>query len=130
MFEKIEVLRMARAMTDHAAQRQAVVARNIANADTPGFKAKDLEAFADSYQGAIGKLPLTATRAKHLADPFWSGGSPRFLVEEKGASPDGNTVTLEDEIARTADVRHEHEIALAVYRSGLNMLRTSLGRRA
>lgn len=129
MFERIETLRMARAMTDHAVARQNVVARNVANADTPGFKARDLEPFADSYRRPMGAPKMAATRAGHLADPFWNSAHPRELIERDGASPDGNTVSLEDEIARAADVKHGHEIALAVYRSGLGMLRTSLGRR-
>ena len=52
MFEKIEMMRMARAMGAHASHRQVTVARNIANADTPGFKAQDLQPFADSYRAA------------------------------------------------------------------------------
>ena len=43
-------------------------------------------------------------------------------------SPNGNTVSLEDEMVKAADVRHQHELALAVYSSALNILRTSLGR--
>lgn len=128
MFDRIETFRMARALTDHAVRRQTELARNVANADTPGYLARDLEDFSDTYR----KPPagdLLATRARHMPSPFWSGTNPREIVERNGASPNGNTVSLEDEMARSADVNREHEVALAVYRSGLDLLRTSLGRR-
>lgn len=66
---------MARAMTDHAAQRQKIVARNIANADTPGFKAKDLKSFADSYRGMGSPIGLRSTRPEHVAQSFWPGAA-------------------------------------------------------
>ena len=51
MFERIELMNMARAMTDHAARRQIVVARNVANADTDGYKSEQarLSTGADGY---------------------------------------------------------------------------------
>ena len=52
MFEKIEMLRMARAMGQHTQARHIEVARNIANADTPGFRAHDLQPFAETYRQA------------------------------------------------------------------------------
>ena len=68
MFERIDVMNMARAMTGHAAERQAVVARNIANADTPGYLARDVTPFADSYD-SISPAPLRGTDPRHLVDP-------------------------------------------------------------
>ena len=50
MFGKIELMDMAQAMARHAAQRQNVIAGNVANADTPGYKARDLTSFAESYR--------------------------------------------------------------------------------
>ncbi|MDO5611809.1 MAG: FlgB family protein [Paracoccus sp. (in: a-proteobacteria)] len=127
MFERITTLKMARAMTNHAVARQVVTARNIANADTPGYQAKDLEKFADSY-GRPSTSGMNATRARHITAPLWSGGSPRIIAETEGASPNGNTVTIEDEMMRSASVKRQHDLALGIYKSGLDMLRTSLGR--
>ena len=45
MFEKLELTRMAQALAAHAGARMAVIAQNVANADTPGYKAKDLPDF-------------------------------------------------------------------------------------
>lgn len=115
-------------MTDHAARRQVMTARNIANADTPGYQARDLAGFADSY-GRPGAPAMNATRARHMTEPLWSAGAPRVIVETTGGSPDGNTVSIEDEMVRSASVKRQHDLALGIYKSGLDMLRTSLGRR-
>ena len=41
MFEGLEIFQLAGGVARHAASRQAVVAQNIANADTPGYRARD-----------------------------------------------------------------------------------------
>lgn len=127
MFEKIEMMRMARAMGSHASQRQIAVARNIANADTPGFKAEDLQPFADSYRAA--SEPLRTTDARHLQVPDWSPATRRTTTET-GVSPNGNSVSLEEEMLKAAEVKRGHDLSLGIYRSALDLMRTSIGRRA
>ena len=128
MFERIEMMRMARAMGHHVAQRQIVTARNIANADTPGYKAADLPAFADSYRD--GPAPaMRTTRAGHLPPPAWADGAIRPITVEGQASPNGNSVSLEAEMVRAAELKRQHDMAIGIYRSALNLMRSSIGRR-
>ena len=47
MFQKLEVFRMSAAMAEHAGQRQAIAAQNMANVDTPGYQARRLASFSD-----------------------------------------------------------------------------------
>ncbi|MFD1807778.1 hypothetical protein ACFSHQ_05285 [Gemmobacter lanyuensis] len=49
MFEKLQIVRMAQALAGHAGARQGEIARNIANADTPGYRARDMPDFAAAY---------------------------------------------------------------------------------
>lgn len=125
MFETLDLTRMARAMSKHAGARLGLVARNIANADTPGFRAMDLPDFTSTYDPTQG---LRATRPGHLdvSQPTTSP-KPRFLGGA-AASPNGNTVSLEAEIQRTAVIRQDHDLALAVYRNTSEIIRASLGR--
>lgn len=128
MFERIEMMRMARAMGHHVAQRQIVTARNIANADTPGYRAADLPAFADSYRD--GPAPaMRQTRAGHLPPPAWADGAIRPITVEGQASPNGNSVSLEAEMVRAAELKRQHDMAIGIYRSALNLMRSSIGRR-
>lgn len=127
MFEHIEMIRMARSMTGHAAQRNVVVARNIANADTPGFKARDLKAFEESYRKG-GATPLRVTRAGHLTTPAFSPVNSREISTGGIASPNGNSVSLEEELVKTAELKKQHDLSLGIYRSALDLMRTSIGR--
>lgn len=125
MFETLDLTRMARAMAAHSGARLGVVARNIANADTPGFRAMDLPDFAETYRPSGA---LRTTRAGHLGDgPPAAGPEPR-PSGTSGAAPNGNTVSLEAELQRTALIRRDHELALAVYRNTSDIIRASLGR--
>lgn len=127
MFEKLEITRMAQALAAHAGARQTAVAQNIAQADTPGYRAVDLPDFAASYHEADAGMALRATRPGHLGAV---GEGPEFQVQtvRGAASPDGNTVSVETEMVKAVQVRQEHEMALAIYRSVADVLRTSLGR--
>ena len=125
MFEKLELTRMAQDMAARAGARIGVIARNVANADTPGFQAMDLPSFAETYQDREGAM--RTTRAGH----FGTADQPQDpqLRRAKGAgAPNGNTVSLEQEMVKTASVRQDHEMALAIYRNTSDIIRASLGR--
>ncbi|MES2143811.1 MAG: FlgB family protein [Pseudomonadota bacterium] len=127
MFEKLELTRMAQSLAANAGARLGVIARNVANADTPGYKARDLPDFAQTYAANDG-LAMRATRARHLGapdgatpvEPIFSGGS---------AAPNGNTVSLELEMVKSVEARQSHEMALAIYRATSDVIRASLGRK-
>ncbi|MEZ5715406.1 MAG: FlgB family protein [Paracoccaceae bacterium] len=130
MFEKLDLFQMASAMATHAGTRQAVVAENIANADTPGYRARDVVPFSALVSHEAGGFHTRASRDGHLH------GQRDSLVPEiveatvSEANPNDNEVTLEDEMLKAVEVKRQHDRALAIYRSGLNILRTSLGRGA
>lgn len=126
MFQKLEIIRMAEAMASHAGARQGVVARNIANADTPGYKAQDLPDFAQTYRvGNEGAM--LATRTGHLTQT--PASTPLIArVGTGSSSPNGNSVSLEGEMVNAVEVRQQHDLALAIYRNATDILRASLGR--
>jgi flagellar basal-body rod protein FlgB len=129
MFDRPQVMQVASALASHAARRQMAIAENVANADTPGYRARDLTAFAESYRSSADDAPRQ-TRPGHLGAVAGAGGAD--LVERTGAghlSPNGNSVSLEREMVASAAVRRDHDMALTVYRKSLDILRSSLGRR-
>lgn len=108
MMEKLELTRMSQGLAAHSGARLGLLARNVAHADTPGYRAMDLPRFAEVYRSSSGG----------------KGAEPLHLPRE----PNGNSVSLEDQMRRMADVRQAHEMALAVYRSTSGIVRTALGR--
>ncbi len=128
MFEKLEIFRMAQAMASNASARQAVIAENVAQADTPGYKARDIASFSDSYQNQFGVDMMRATRPGHIIERP-DALIPKIVEGAGSESPNGNTVSLETEMVKAAEVRQQHETAIAIYKNALGILRTSLGRR-
>jgi len=133
MHDGLDIFRLASARAGHAAARQAVIARNIAHADTPGYRARDLPDFAATHGTGPGpareSFPLIVTRPGHRAAPAHQPSSEARPVERPGdASPNGNSVSLESEMVGASQAKQAHDLALATYRSGLDLLRTALGR--
>ncbi len=129
MFGNLEIFAMARDLAQHAGARQSVVARNIVHADTPGYKQRDIAGFAESYHGTSSGFELRQTSDRHLASFKEAETSDVRIVRSATATPNGNTVSLESEILKAAELRLQHDMALSIYRSGLSVVRASLGRR-
>jgi flagellar basal-body rod protein FlgB len=125
MHETLDIFKTARAMASHAGTRQAVVARNIANADTPGFRAQDMTPFEQTLQDTPHQL--RATRPGHIMR-HENAFAAQISATESEPSPNGNTVALEDELLKSVSVSREHDQALAIYRHAMTVLRTSLGK--
>jgi len=126
MYNSLDLFQTASAMARHAGARQAVVARNIANADTPGFQAEQIPAFKDVYREDSSSA-MRATRAGHLSGVI-EHSPPRSLAPTGTASPNENTVSIEDQLLNSIAVGREHNRALTIYRHTMTVLRTSLGR--
>ena len=124
MFQNLDVFKTAVAMARHAGHMQALSAQNIANADTPGYRAQELPDFKEIVRNP--SAAQRATRAGHLFGAV--SGQPQPHERRDATDPNGNTVSLEEEMVRAVDAKRGHDRALAVYRSSLNILRASLGR--
>ena len=125
MFEKLELTRMAQSLAAHSGARMAVIAENVANADTPGYKAKDLPGFAEVFASDDGDM--RTTRPGHLT----AASSTAMLMPERGTgneAPNGNSVSLEAEMVKSVEARQNHDMALAIYRATSDVIRASLGR--
>lgn len=131
MHANLKLFQTAGALAAHAGHRQAVLAQNVANADTPGYRARDVPDFAVLYRSnGAAASGMQATRAGHLHGSVAgrSGMLPEPVpVDRDGdADPSGNTVSVERELMLAVDSRRQHDKALAVYKSGLDLLRLSL----
>ncbi|MDO9639077.1 MAG: FlgB family protein [Pseudotabrizicola sp.] len=127
MFEKLGLTRMAQALAAHSGERVAVVARNIANADTPGFRAMDMPDFRTLYGDPASFTPRR-TRAGHIMNEESHLHQP--VPSGSGMAPNGNNVSLDQQMMKAVAARQSHEMALAVYRNTSEILRTSLGRKS
>lgn len=124
MFEKLEIVRMAQSLAAHSGSRMSTIAENIANADTPGYKTKDIPSFAEVYAEPG---HLRATRPGHLGTG--TAGLAALPHTSRGhEAPNGNSVSLEAEMVKSVEARQNHDMALAIYRATSDVIRASLGR--
>ncbi len=79
-------------------KRAEVLASNIANADTPGYKAKDFD-FASALSGASKKYStsLNRTHDKHLGGSSVVDDGMKFRIPNQPDTGDGNTVNMQTE---------------------------------
>ena len=124
MIENLTLLNLASGMARHATARHRVIAENVANADTPGYRARDLKDFhAIVKESFISR----ATRPGHLTQAASTSPAQTFELA-LAPSPNGNSVNLEDQAVRAIQTQGQHSLALAVYAKAIDILRLGLGR--
>lgn len=126
MFENLNVFRMSAALARYAGQQQALVAQNVANADTPGYRARVLPDFKSTYMPSGDAGLQKATRAGHLNGIQPGIASPAPVEAGGEVSPNGNQVALETEMLKSADAKRAHDRALAIYKTSLGILRSTI----
>jgi flagellar basal-body rod protein FlgB len=111
--------------------RQQVLADNVANADTPKFKPRDLvPPDLGRAAPAVGAVALVRTDPMHLS-AVGAGGGPQFAADHKGAyevRPTGNAVNLEDEMIKVAANQMDYQMVTTLYSRGLGLIKTALGK--
>lgn len=122
MNEIPDLMRLAAGAARNAAARQATIAVNVANADTPGFRARDVRPFSPEDG-----LALHRTRPGHMAGQAFAAESRE--LKDAPADPNGNTVDLEDQILRGIEASRRHDRAITIYSNALDMLRAGIGKR-
>lgn len=115
------------------AYRQEVLASNIANADTPHYKARDID-FKASLQGAMGgtggRVELARTSAGHLGAVGSAPGGARLLYRpENQSSVDGNTVDMDVERAAFAENAIQYEASITFINGMLRTLQSAMQER-
>ncbi|SFK18330.1 flagellar basal-body rod protein FlgB [Sphingomonas sp. NFR04] len=116
-------------------QRQQVIAQNLANSETPGYKSRDVSEpnFGDLLQGAGGisiakpRVELTGTM-KNLGAVQPMGSGIVFDKDVTETKPDGNNVTLEDQLLKMGKVQADFSAMTNIYRKQMVLLKTALGK--
>lgn len=112
--------------------RQSVLAENVANADTPDYRANSLAAFElpDSTSVAgPGRLSPVATNPAHMAG--FGGSGAQWGADDKATfevKPSGNSVVIEEEMMKVAETQIDYQMAAGLYARSIGILKTALGR--
>ncbi|MDH5771586.1 MAG: flagellar basal body rod protein FlgB [Rhodospirillaceae bacterium] len=113
-------------------QRQEVLAQNVANSDTPGYKPRDLKAFSfkEMVKTPQNKINMAAADPLHLQGRRQRIGVAQEIQDARNyeTSPDGNAVVLEEQMAKVAETQIEHKVITELYRKQLGMIKVALGK--
>ena len=113
-------------------QRQDILSQNVANADTPGYVARDLKPmnFAEALKGAGTGSSMMTTNARHISLTRGMGGS-KFEDHETPdieSSPNGNAVSLETQMIKVSDTQAQFAAAANLYAKAMSLMKTAIGR--
>ena len=106
--------------------RQKLVASNVANANTPGYKSRDLRPFSAEVLNNL--VPLRVTNVAHIGlRTLFADDSARKVVAFETV-PDRNNIGLEDQMTRLADIQIDYQTATSLYTKSLGIIKTAIGR--
>lgn len=111
-------------------ERQRVLAENVANADTPGFRPHDLAPLeVDRLVSPPGAVVLARTNPGHLGAGAADASFQSLPDTRYDIRPAGNGVILEEEMLKVAANQMDYQAATALYTRSLGLFKTALGKR-
>jgi flagellar basal-body rod protein FlgB len=105
--------------------RQKVLSSNIANSDTPGYKAKDVK-FGNLLEKEV---KLLTTDSKHIGKSNSSSINRKMVVETNPSWGDKNNVELNAEVAKMTENALLHDAAIKILNSKMKMFKAAISTR-
>ncbi|THD58748.1 flagellar basal body rod protein FlgB [Phenylobacterium sp.] len=134
----VPILSMLKNRMGYLSDRQRIIAENVANADTPGYQARDLKPFSFKAQVQAATSPaatpagvMAVTQPGHMQAPSARSG-PAGAIVKTAKSPDseetmdGNGVVLEDQMVKLTDTRMEYDAAVGIYQQATGFLKLAI----
>lgn len=112
-------------------KRQEILAKNIANADTPGYQPSDLQPqkFRDMLQKTGAGLEMQKTTGGHIEQ---RRRNIRFRADEQKqtyeTAPDGNSVVVEEQLMKVSETQGGYRLATNLYSKHVKMFKIALGK--
>ena len=127
---EMPLLSMLRERMTWLHQRQDVLSQNVANADTPGYVARDMKPqdFSSILDGQTRHgSALLSTDRRHIT---MRASGLRFEDQEAAAmpNPNGNAVSLEQEMIKVAETQAQFQAAANLYSKAMTLMKTAIGR--
>lgn len=112
--------------------RQNVLSQNVANADAPGYTAKDIkpldfESMLKASSPSSFNTDLMMTDPRHISVSKDDSGFEQSDAPDAQATSTGNTVSLEEEMMKVADTQAQYQAATNIYAKAIGMFRTAIG---
>lgn len=133
MFEDLTLFAMAQRQVDYLARRQTVLSENVANANTPEYKVKDLApvSFKDLMAPPPEAVRAAVTNPMHMSPEVTPVRFEEVDVRRPEESkPDGNQVLIEDQMQKIGEIKSKYELAINLMMKHVNMIKTAIDKGA
>ena len=130
-FSKVSIFTAMKKQMTWLSQRQKVLSENIANSDSPKYRAKDLKPI--NFEKALdesSRLKMRKTSGAHLIGTRDFQGDNKVLKERKPyeTSPDGNSVVLEEQVMKVSKTQIDHRLTNDLYKKHLQLFKMAIGK--
>ena len=118
---------------EYLTQRQGVIAQNIAQANTPNYKPKDVISFDEvlkkTQSARSNGFQLASTNPKHISgSPSASTINIKKVSDIYEVKPSGNAVVLEQQLSNMSDTTAQYQMMTSLYKKTMMLLKAALGR--
>jgi flagellar basal-body rod protein FlgB len=124
---KIGLFDLAEKRLVWTAQRQGVLAANIANVNTAAFRARDVQSFESVLSGR-GSIEPVRTQPAHMAGMTQTGLASLITDPPKARALDGNTVSLDQQLTKVADTETTQALVTTIWKKYMGMFNMALGK--
>jgi flagellar basal-body rod protein FlgB len=132
----IPLFAMLKSRLGYLSDRQRLIAENVANANTPGYKSRDLKPFsfeahvqAASGASAVAATPagvMAVTQPGHMQPKGAPLGAKPVKAPDSEVTLDGNGVVLEDEMVKLTQARMDYDAAIGFYQKSIGLLKMAV----
>jgi flagellar basal-body rod protein FlgB len=119
--QPMQLFNLAFRQNEWLAQRQSVISSNVANANTPGYKAHDVQSFDEAMQTS---MPLATTNSQHFASAQFEAIANGNGADKSEVMVSGNDVNLEQEFLKSNDVMRSYTLNTQIMKTFDRMLLT------
>ncbi len=113
--------------------RQGLLAENVANAETPGYRGRDLKQFDTNDRLSAmssASVSTSVTQPMHFSVSSGVGGFDAQRMANFEITPEGNGITLEEEMMKVTTNMMDYQAATTLYQKSIRILRVALGKNA
>lgn len=131
--DDIPLMSMLKDKMSWLSKRQELLAQNVASADVPGYTPRDLktmdfeQTLRSATLAASGASSLTTTNPRHIAVTATHADFEQTQTRDIESSPNGNSVSLEQEMIKVADTQAQYQAATNIYAKAIGMMKTAIG---
>jgi flagellar basal-body rod protein FlgB len=108
-------------------QKQSVLAENVANADTPGYKQLDMQPFTFGDAMRQTNVGMTTTDPRHIVPASMAGVNAKtFAVKGGETLASGNSVDLEDQMMAVSKTGADYQTMTSIYHKMAGMFKIAI----